>query len=181
VSQTVAAIRIRRLPIGEIKPHPRNPRTHPKPGSPVWKVLLRSVEHDYFDPLVWNERTGYLVSGHFRLKVMESIGITEIDVSVVDYDEPTHYARMIAANKNTGWDDDGCLAALIDDIKADVDPVLAMLENFDQPVQKKRKAKPVTEINEVFEIIVECTGEDQQRQLFDRFREEGIKCRLLTL
>lgn len=126
MSQTVAAIRICRLPIGEIKPHPRNPRTHPKPGSPVWKVLLRSVEHDYFDPLVWNERTGYLVSGHFRLKVMESIGITDIDVSVVDYDEPTHYARMIAANRPLGDWENAILASLAGEIdQAGLDAALA--------------------------------------------------------
>jgi len=78
-----------------MKPHPRNPREHPKPGSPVWRVLKKSVEHDYFDPILWNERNGCLVSGHFRRKVMESIGIVEIDVSVVDHDEPLIAAEQL--------------------------------------------------------------------------------------
>lgn len=126
VSPTVAAICIRRLPIDQIKPHPRNPREHPKPDSPVWQVLKKSVEHDYFDPLVWNERNGCLVSRHFRRKVMESLGIVEVDVSVVDYDEPTHYARMIAANRPLGDWENTILASLAGEIDlAGVDAALA--------------------------------------------------------
>ena len=118
MSENVAAIHLRRLPIGDLKPHPRNPREHPKPGSPTWQVLKRSIEHDYFDPLVWNERNQFLVSGHFRVKVMEEIGIEHVDVSVVDYDETTHYARMIAANRPLGEWEEAILAALAGDIEA---------------------------------------------------------------
>lgn len=126
VPPKVAAIDIRRLPISELRPHPRNPREHPEPGTPGWEVLRKSVEHDYFDPLVWNQRNGYLVSGHFRRKIMEAGGITHVDVSVVDYDEPTHYARMIAANRPLGEWVEGVLAALAGDIElAGIDAALA--------------------------------------------------------
>ena len=33
---------------------------------------------------------------------------------------------------------------------------------------------------ELYQIIVECTGEAQQRDLFDRLRREGLKLRLLV-
>lgn len=126
MSELVAAIHVRRLPIAELKPHPRNPREHPKPGSPVWEMLRKSVEHDYFDPLVWNQRNRCLVSGHFRRKVMEEMGVTQVDVSVVDYDEPTHYARMIAANRPLGDWEESILSALAGDIEmAGIDAALA--------------------------------------------------------
>lgn len=38
MNDKVAAIRIAHLPIGELRLHPRNPREHPKPGSPVWEI-----------------------------------------------------------------------------------------------------------------------------------------------
>lgn len=72
------------------------------------------MEHDYF------------VSGHFRLKIMEVLGIEQIDVSVVDYDEPTHYARMIAANKPLGDWENAILSSLAGEIdQAGIDAALA--------------------------------------------------------
>jgi hypothetical protein len=103
----VMAIQVRRLPIDNLKEHPRNKevRNHPEPGSPEWDVMVSSLSHDYFDPMVWNQRNGQLVSGHLRRKVMQSMGVTEVDVVVVDYDEPTHIARLLAANNLIGQDD----------------------------------------------------------------------------
>lgn len=112
-----AALTIERLPISKLIPHPRNPRVHPEPGSPAWKTLQNSIEHDYFDPLVWNKRNGMLVSGHLRRKVLEASGFVEADCVVVDYDEPTHIARMIAANKAVGENNDEVLKELFDELK----------------------------------------------------------------
>ena len=104
---------MRRMALTKLTPHPKNPRVHPDPGTPGWKNLRRSLEHDYFDPLIWNKRNGMLVSGHLRYKVMADLGFTHADVIVVDYDEETHVARMIAANKNQGADDEDALTDLL--------------------------------------------------------------------
>ena len=103
----VMALKVRRMSLGDIHDHPRNKdvRKHPEPGSADWDVLATSLTYDYFDPLVWNERNGQLVSGHLRRKVMVSMGITHADVVEVDYDEPTHIARLLAANNLIGNDD----------------------------------------------------------------------------
>ena len=34
---------------------------------------------------------------------------------------------------------------------------------------------------ELYQIVVECTDEDQQRDLFERLVREGLKLRLLVL
>jgi hypothetical protein len=105
VDSGIASLNIQRLPIGLLQPHPKNPRKHPNPGSKEWQVLKASLEHDYFDPVVWNERNQMLVSGHLRVRVFKEMGITAVDAVVVDYDEPTHVARMMAANKAFGVND----------------------------------------------------------------------------
>src|ERR1051325_133399 len=103
--EKVAALRVERMELAVLKPHPRNPR--PKPDSPAWDALKKSLAHDYFDPLVVNERNGMLVSGHLRHKVLVASGFTHADVSVVSYDETTHVARLIAANSLLGdWEDE---------------------------------------------------------------------------
>lgn len=105
--ERVAELRVERMTLTNLKPHPRNHaiRMHPDEGSPKWNTLQKSLEHDYFDPIVHNERNGFLVSGHLRLKVMLASGFTKADVVVVDYDEHTHIARMLAANKGVGDND----------------------------------------------------------------------------
>lgn len=105
VESKVASLVVDTMPLASLKPHPRNPRKHPAKDSPEWKVLEASLKHDYFDPIVWNVRNGQLVSGHLRTKVLLSMGYEKADVVVVDYDEPTHIARLMAANKAIGEND----------------------------------------------------------------------------
>ena len=112
-----ATVTIRRMSLADLKPHPRNPRIHPEPGSPQWEVLKASLKSDYFDPILYNQRNGMLVSGHLRVKVLKEAGFTEADCVVVDYDESTHIARMLAANKLQGEDD----MSSIKDLLAELD------------------------------------------------------------
>ena len=134
----VASIQIERLAVEVIKPHPRNPREHPDPGSKGWEVVKRSLSDRYFDPLVWNRINGMLVSGHLRLKVLMELGYTHVDVVVVECDETTHYALMIHANRHQGEFDQEILVSLLTEIEAsgldaalagfDHKSMLAMLE-----------------------------------------------------
>ena len=36
-------------------------------------------------------------------------------------------------------------------------------------------------VPEVYQVVVECEGEADQRRVFDRMTEEGYRCRVLTL
>ena len=111
-----ATLTVKRIPLSKCRPHPRNPRTHPDPGTPAWKALAASLAHDYYDPIVYNKRNGLLVSGHLRVKVLRAQGITAADAVIVDYDEPTHLARMLAANRLQGEDDRPALKDLLEEL-----------------------------------------------------------------
>jgi DNA modification methylase len=109
-----AHLTVRKMPISRLKEHPSNPRVHPQPGSPEWETLRKSLENDYFDPCVVNERNGFmLVSGHMRVKVLREMGVKHVDCVIVDYPEDVHLARMIAANKQIGDWNDATLTALL--------------------------------------------------------------------
>jgi len=156
--QNIAAIRLERKALEDLIPHPRNPRVHPEPGTPQWNALQASLAHDYFDPMVWNERNGKLVSGHFRKKVMRHNGVTHADVVVVSYDEPTHLARMIAANKAAGEDDEDALRVLFSELREEDGGMLA-LTAYDE-----------TELANLFpdledEQDEEDTGDSQEAQI----------------
>ncbi len=97
---------LRKIGISELKAAKYNPRKDLKPGDPEFEKLKRSIqEFGYVEPVIWNSRTGNVVGGHQRLKVLKSLGITEVDCVVLDIDEPKEKALNIALNKISGdWD-----------------------------------------------------------------------------
>lgn len=112
-------MRIERMPIGAVSPAVYNPRKDLRPGDPEFEKLRRSItEFGLVEPLVFNERTGRLVGGHQRLKVLRALGETEVNVSIVDLDEDQERALNLALNKVQGdWDEEK-LAALLAELDA---------------------------------------------------------------
>ncbi len=99
---------IQRKPIGELKPAPYNPRVRLKPGMPGYERLARSLrEFDLVQPIVWNEQTGHVVSGHQRLTILKDQDILEVDVVVVSMTLEREKALNIALNNSQvggDWD-----------------------------------------------------------------------------
>jgi DNA modification methylase len=99
-------VKIETIPIGKINPAPYNPRKDLQPEDAEYQALKRSIERfGYVDPLIWNRRTGHLVGGHQRFKILQAEGLEAADVSVVDLDPDDERALNIALNKIEGaWD-----------------------------------------------------------------------------
>ena len=95
-----------KIAIDKLKPAEYNPRKDLKPGDPEFEKLKRSVEEfGYVEPIIWNKRTGVVVGGHQRLKVLKHLGYTEVDCVVLDIDEQKEKALNVALNKISGsWD-----------------------------------------------------------------------------
>jgi len=90
---------IRTLRISELKSAPYNPRKDLKPGDPGYDKLKKSIlEFDYVDPIVWNRRTGRVVGGNQRLKILREIGREEAEVSVVDLEDDREMALCVMLN-----------------------------------------------------------------------------------
>ena len=108
---------IRKIPIKKINPAVYNPRKDLKPDDPEYRKLLKSIDtFGYVDPIIWNKRTGNLVGGHQRLKILLAKGMKEVQVSVVNLSPEREKAFNIALNKISGqWDDDK-LNALLDEL-----------------------------------------------------------------
>ncbi len=110
-------MRIKTIAIQEINPAPYNPRIDLKPGNPEYETLKRSIDtFGCVEPLVWNKRSGNLVGGHQRFKVLLARGDTEVDVSVVDLPPEKEKALNIALNKISGDWDPRKLAQLLDEL-----------------------------------------------------------------
>jgi len=108
---------IQKIKMELLNPAGYNPRKDLKPGDKEYEKLKRSItEFGYVEPVIWNKRTGNVVGGHQRLKVLLDLGFSEIDCVVVDLDEQREKALNVALNKIQGeWDTDK-LAALMADL-----------------------------------------------------------------
>jgi DNA modification methylase len=97
---------IRKIPIEKLNPAAYNPRKDLQPGDPEYEKLKRSMqEFGYVEPIVWNKRSGNIVGGHQRYKILLDMGMQEVDCVVVDLDETKEKALNIALNKIQGdWD-----------------------------------------------------------------------------
>ena len=105
-------MRIEKVTVGEINPAVYNPRKDLEPGDPEYEKLRHSMEEfDCVEPLVWNERTGNLVGGHQRLKVLVARGDQEVLCSVGDLPpdmRPTaHPPKGPHARRRTSYGGDG--------------------------------------------------------------------------
>ena len=79
---------VKKIPRSQIKRAEYNPRIIDEESL---KKLTKDIrEHGLVTPLVWNKRTGVLVSGHQRLVAMDKIHRKkdyEVPVAVIDVDE----------------------------------------------------------------------------------------------
>lgn len=183
---------MRRIAVTAIRPAPYNPRKDLRPGDAEYEKLKRSIAtFGLVDPLVWNERSGNLVGGHQRLKVLvREFGAAEVDVAVVDLDDAGEKALNVALNRIHGDWEDRLLAELLAELNAlpDFD---VELSGFDlEEIEKltradveaseadKAEAEP---IGEEFGVLVTCKNEAEQKRVFERMQKLGYKCRVLTL
>lgn len=112
---------------------PYNPRLDLKPGNPAYEKLKQSLtEFGCVEPLVWNKRTGNLVGGHQRLKVLIEQGVTEVEVSIVDLPLEREKTLNLALNKIQGDWDEQKLAALLEEL-AHVPEFDIGITGFDPP------------------------------------------------
>lgn len=83
-------------PLADLEEAPYNPRTI---DDASLDGLTSSIERfGLVEPIVWNRRTGHVVGGHQRVKVLRRLGRTEATVVVVDLPLAEEKALNVALN-----------------------------------------------------------------------------------
>jgi len=151
-------VTIRKIPADQISPAAYNPRKDLQPGDPEYEKLLCSVdEFGYVEPIVWNERTGNIVGGHQRFKVLRQLGFTEIDCVVIDLDPEREKALNIALNKIMGEFDMKKLGDVLKELEEQRD--LLELTGFDRPDIDKIMQERARERGEIVEDDFDADAE----------------------
>ena len=140
---------------------PYNPRKDLKPGDKEYDKLKQSIEHfGYVEPIIVNDRTGYVVGGHQRLKVLQDLGYTEVEVVHVDLDENNEKALNVALNKVSGdWDADK-----LEDLLRE----LNLAEDFDVELT----GFDMGELDTLFSGAIEDAAEEYNKNKVDKDKQK---------
>jgi hypothetical protein len=113
----------------DVKPFEDNPRTI---KDKRLSALRASVNRfGYVDLIVWNKRTGHIVGGHQRFKILVEQGVKEAKMLVVDLSEKEELAANLTLNNpNIEGDWDDPIEELLGRVEQ-VDPEFFADANFD--------------------------------------------------
>jgi ParB-like chromosome segregation protein Spo0J len=109
-AQKRAPLKVERVPIGTIQPHPDNKRRHT-----VERIEASLRAHGQFKPLVVQKSTRHVIAGNGTLQAAQNIGWTEIDVHFKDVDDDQAMRILLVDNKagdDSGYDDRGLAEVL---------------------------------------------------------------------
>ena len=115
----MSPLELRVLPLADLKPARGHPRRVLSPNSAAYKKLKASLAaFGLVEPLVWNERTGHIVAGGARLRILAELGYTEVPVSVVRLSPAREKALAVMLDnpKAQGRYDPTKLAAVLADL-----------------------------------------------------------------
>ena len=91
--------------LSDLKAAPYNPRTSNKKQEKNLKESLSKF--GLVEPIIFNQRTGYIVGGHFRVRELKKLGYKSVDCVIVDLSEDEERELNVRLNANTGaWDFD---------------------------------------------------------------------------
>ncbi len=176
---------LRRVKANQLRPNPKNWRTHPQAQRDALRGMLAEV--GYADALLARllpDGSLELIDGHLRAELTPD---SEVPVLVLDVDEreASKLLALLDPLASLAEPDDEVLAHLVAEVDTQnealrqvLDAMLSPAETQDAPAPEAPEEVPVPE---AFQVVVECPNEAQQQALYERLTAEGWKCRLLTL
>jgi hypothetical protein len=183
----------RRVRAAELRPHPRNPRTH----SPAQRAALNAILAEVglarsvlayvadADKPLGDAAPLTLIDGHLRKTELHD---AEMEVEVLDVTDAEAEKLLLTLDPLTalaGYDEEALdhlrqrvqtesndLAALWHAIADQDAAAMGALRRQGAP----EKRRPREEVPEEFFVLVRCADEKEQVALLKRFRREGLQC-----
>lgn len=178
---------LRRVRAADLRPNPRNWRTHPPAQHDTLRGVLAEV--GYADALLARELSDgslMLIDGHLRAETTPDamVPVLVLDVDAAEADKILLTHDPLAAMAEPAEDQ---LRALLAGVETDSEAVRSLLSSLadqlksadqllDEPIDRPEVAVP-----ESYQVVVDCRDEADQQAVFERMRSEGYRCRVLTL
>ncbi len=170
------------VPAQELKPHPLNWRSHPPKQRQVLKALLEEI--GYADALLARrlpDGSLQLIDGHLRAQLtpQEKVPVLVLDLDEQEANKLLATLDPVAAMAQA---DEEKLQQLLQGVQTQHQAIRQLLEELSgSESMVEPDSVPEVPVGQLYQILVECADEEEQRRLYERLREEGYQCRVLTL
>ena len=178
---------LRRVRASDLRPDPRNWRTHPAAQQDALRGLLAEV--GYADALLVRELadgTLMLIDGHLRA---ETTPDAVVPVLVLDVDETEAGKILLTLDPLAGMATTSHeqLQLLMTEVETESAAVRVLMDEIAREYQDadglaaSASDRPEVVVPESYQVVVECRDEEDQQTVYERMRSEGYRCRVLTL
>ena len=122
-------MKVQKIDIDKLKPHPKNPRIHP--DSAIEKLERSIKEFGWTNPILVTEEN-YVLAGHARLKAAKKAGLKEVPVIYLPLKGAKAEAYILADNRlqEETFFNDAELQSLIKDLS--VEDIDLSITGFDE-------------------------------------------------
>jgi ParB-like chromosome segregation protein Spo0J len=181
------AMELELVPIEKLQPYPGNYRKHPPEQL---AHLVASLQQYGWARNVVVSSDGVILAGHGIVEAARQTGLHEVPVHRLEYasDDPRAAKFLVLDNEvsRLAEDDNDQLAALLSDIQQtdDLGGTGYSDEELDRLIEQieglsDAQPQDVGASAQAWMIVIDCTDEQQQIELLERFESEGLKCRAL--
>ena len=176
---------LRRVRGDELLPNPRNWRSHPPQQQKALRGVLSEV--GYADALIVRELDDgryELIDGHLRAETTPDmlVPVLVVDLSAEEADKLLAVHDPLAAMAEVNL---SMLTDLLQSVETQSEAVQSMLDNLVKSAGGQHDSAasdlPEVELPTVYQVLVECADEDEQKEVFEQLSSTGHKCRVLTL
>jgi ParB-like chromosome segregation protein Spo0J len=177
---------LRRVKAGELRPNPKNWRTHPQHQQDAVRGILAEI--GYASALLarpLDDGTLELIDGHLRAETTPDmeVPVLVLDLTGEEADKLLALCDPLAAMAETN---ETALAGLLDQVRTDNEALQRTLEDLAAGLEcpLAEDVDPHADavaIPALYQVVVECRDEAGQRTLYERLKGEGYDCRLLNL
>lgn len=177
---------LRRVPARELRPNPKNWRTHPKEQQDALRGVLAEI--GFADALLARvDADGglILIDGHLRA---ETAADELVPVLILDVDE-AEAAKILATLDPLAAmaeADGGKLKDLLDEIETGSAAVQAMLDDLGKEhglAEEEEDAEvevPENNYQQQYGVIVVCDSEESQQLTYEELKHAGYNCKVVT-
>lgn len=174
--------------ITDLKQDKRNYRIHNDRNLDLIKKsvnevgLGRSIVIDSENEIVCGNGLVSQLDTDTKIKVIETDGSELVVVKRTDLKTDDDKRKKLAIMDNSTSDSSEFDLELLS-VDYDAPDLQDMgIDISDIDVEEEKEIKDISEkLTEGYEVVCECSSEEEQENLFNKLTNEGIKCRLLTL
>lgn len=163
--------------VSELIPYEKNPR---KISDEAVNAVAESIQEFGFKNPILIDKNNVIIAGHTRRLASLKLGLERVPCVVCDDLTPQQIKALRLADNKTNeladWDIGELDLELADLLDMDMERF-----GFDINSENEQKETKSINLNETYQIIIDCESEEELEEKYEKIRGLGIECRTSTL